>query len=130
MAARAYIGWRRPCRHPTGDRPLSPLGWATGPYRPGGRQTLFFYARDLVANLKKKITLRAYRPMGATGGYFEIFQNGYIFLKFLFFKNIKKKKALDVWTDDSNVNVVHSGKNRSIDYLSSRKVANCETRDL
>ena len=36
--------------------------------------------------------------------------------------------TVDVWTDDSNV--VHSGKNRSIDYLSSRKVANCETRDL
>ena len=31
--------------------------------------------------------------MGATGGIFEIFQNRHIFLKFLFFKNIKKKKA-------------------------------------
>jgi hypothetical protein len=29
---------------------------------------------------------------GAIGGIFEIFQNGHIFLKFLFFKNIKKKK--------------------------------------
>jgi hypothetical protein len=30
---------------------------------------------------------------GRPGGIFEIFQNGHIFLKFLFFKNIKKKKA-------------------------------------
>ena len=53
----------------------------------------FFFARDLVANLKKKITLRACRPMGGRpGDIFEIFQNGHIFLKFLFFKNIKKKK--------------------------------------
>ena len=28
-----------------------------------------------------------------TGGIFEIFQNRHIFLKFLFFKNIKKKKS-------------------------------------
>ena len=61
-AAMAYIGGRDPVAPPTGDRPLSPLGWAIG---------LFFFARDLVANLKKKITLRACRPMGgATGGYF------------------------------------------------------------
>jgi len=33
--------------------------------------------------------------MGATGGIFEIFQNGHIFLKFLFLKNIKKKKPLN-----------------------------------
>ena len=31
--------------------------------------------------------------MGATGGSFEIFQNGHIFLKFWFFLNIKKKKT-------------------------------------
>ena len=32
-------------------------------------------------------------PMGGRpGDIFEIFQNGHIFLKFLFFKNIKKKK--------------------------------------
>ena len=30
--------------------------------------------------------------MGGDGGIFEIFQNGHMFLKFLFFKNIKKKK--------------------------------------
>ena len=54
MAARAYIGGRDPVAPPTGDRPLSLLGWATGPCRPlGGRQALFF-ARDLVANLKEK----------------------------------------------------------------------------
>ena len=79
---------------------LSPPQRATGPCRPwAGRQALFF-ARDLVANLKKKITLRACRPMGAglspyggrPGDIFEIFQNGHIFLKFLFLKNIKKKK--------------------------------------
>ena len=37
-----------------GDRPLSPVG--------GGRQGFFF--RDLIANLKKKFTLKACRPMG------------------------------------------------------------------
>ena len=55
MAARAYIGGRDPVAPPNGrqapvapgvgDRPLSPVGGATGP---------FFFARDLVANLKKK----------------------------------------------------------------------------
>ena len=35
--------------------------------------------------------------MGATGGSFEIFQNGHIFLKFCFFLNIKKKKAPYDW---------------------------------
>ena len=35
-------------------------------------------------------------PYGeATGGIFEIFQNEHIFLKFLFLKNIKKKKPPD-----------------------------------
>ena len=29
---------------------------------------------------------------GRPGGIFEIIQNGHIFFKFLFFKNIKKKK--------------------------------------
>ena len=32
MAARAYIGGGNPVAPPTGDRGLSPLGWATGPY--------------------------------------------------------------------------------------------------
>ena len=56
MAARAYIGGEGPCCPPNerqdpvapgvGDRPLSPIGV-------GGDMPLFF-ARDLVANLKKK----------------------------------------------------------------------------
>ena len=45
---------------------MSPVAWATGPLSPLGR---------------------------ATGGIFENFQNGHIFLKFLFFLNIKKKKG-------------------------------------
>ena len=74
MAARAYIGGGDPVTRCGGDRP--------------------FFSRDLVANLKKKITLRACGPMGGRpGGIFEIFQNRHIFLIFLFFKNIKKKKA-------------------------------------
>ena len=74
MAARAYIGGGDPVAPPTGDRGMSPLGWATGP---------FFFARDLIANLKKKITLKACRPMSGQPGYiFEIFQNGHIFMKF------------------------------------------------
>ena len=49
------IGGREPVAPPTGDRGLSPLGWATGACRPlGGRQTpFFFFSRDFVANLKK-----------------------------------------------------------------------------
>jgi len=44
--------------------------------------------------LKKKNYTKGLSPYGrATGGIFEIIQNGYIFLKFLFFLNIKKKKA-------------------------------------
>ena len=82
MAARAYIG---------GGDPVAPPQRATAPCLRGGRQAFFF--RDLVVNLKKKITLKPCRPMGATGGIFEIFQNGHIFLKFWFFLNIKKKKA-------------------------------------
>ena len=75
----------------------SPEGGRQAPLSPvGGRQAPFF-SRDLVANLNKKITLKAYRPMGGDrGGIFEIFQNDHIFLKFLFFKNIKKKKAREI----------------------------------
>ena len=100
MRGRPYIGGLT--RSPGGDRPpLSPAGGAAGPSgacrlgplvgRPwGGRQgpvarwggdrpPLFFFSRDFVANLKKKITL----SMGGRPGYiFEIFQNGHIFLKF------------------------------------------------
>ena len=63
------------------------------PGRPrGGATDPLFFPRDLVANLKKKLHLGPVALWGATGGIFEIFQNGHIFLKFLFFKNIKKKK--------------------------------------
>ena len=96
MEARAYIGWETPCR-PWGG--LSPIG--------GGDRTPSLHtppARDLFAN-SKKITLRSCRPLlgrqdpcrpwgGRPGAIFEIFQNGHIFLKFLFFLNIKKKKTL------------------------------------
>ena len=58
MAARAYIG---PVAPGVGDRPLSPVG--------GGATGLFF-SRDLIVNLKKKITLKACRPMGGDRGYF------------------------------------------------------------
>ena len=55
------------------------------PGRPrGGRQAPFhfFSAMDLVANLKKKLHLGPVAPHRVTGGIFEIFQNGHIFLKF------------------------------------------------
>ena len=42
---------------------------------------------------EKKLHLGPVALWGATGGIFEIFQNRHIFLKFLFFKNIKKKKV-------------------------------------
>ena len=74
MTARVYIGGRDPVAPGVGDRPLSPVGGATGP----------FFFRDLIANLKKKLHLRPVALWGATGGIFEIFQNGHIFLKFLF----------------------------------------------
>ena len=78
MAARAYIG---------GGDPVARWG-ATGP----------FFSRDLIANLnKKKFTLKACRPMGGRpGDIFEIFQNGHIFLKFYFLKNIKMKKPHEI----------------------------------
>ena len=87
-----------------GEGPLSPPQRATGPCRPwGGRQApvarwvgympLFFCHGPRCEFEEKKITLRACRPMrGRPDDIFEIFQNGHIFLKFLFFKNIKKKK--------------------------------------
>ena len=36
---------------------------------------------------------------GRPGGIFEIIQNGHIFLKFLFFLNIKKKKVPNTISD-------------------------------
>ena len=44
MAARAYIGREDPVAPGVGDRPLSPVG---------APSLHFFFARDLVANLKK-----------------------------------------------------------------------------
>jgi len=71
-----------------------PRGGDRPPCRPlGGRQAPLF-SRDLVAHLKKKIYTKGMSPYGRPGGIFEIFQNGHIFLKFLFFLNIKKKKRL------------------------------------
>ena len=58
--------WRAhwPVAPGVGDKGLSPVGGATGPL-------LFFYSRDFVANLKKKITFEPYRPPHkATGVYF------------------------------------------------------------
>ena len=77
--------------------PCCPWGGRQAPVaRWGGDRPpfIFFLARDLVTNLKKKITFRAYRPpIGRPGYIFEIFRNGHIFLKFWFCLNIKKKKA-------------------------------------
>ena len=78
MAARAYK---------RGGDPVAPQR-ATGPCRPrGGRQAppFFFLQGPHCEFEEKKIILWACRPMGATGGIFEILQNGHIFLKFLFF---------------------------------------------
>ena len=70
-----------------GDRPLSPIGV-------GGDRPLFFGQGPRCKFEEKKLHLGSVAPHTATGGIFEIFQNGHIFLKFLFFKNIKKKKPL------------------------------------
>ena len=37
-----------PVAHPSGDRGLSPVGEATGPW------AFIFFSRDLIANLKRK----------------------------------------------------------------------------
>ena len=84
--------------------PLSPMGGGLSPVGRGDRTPSLHtpLARDLFAN-SKKITLRFCRPLlgrqdpcrpwgGRPGAIFEIFQNGHIFLKFLFFLNIKKRK--------------------------------------
>ena len=76
------------CRPPTGDRPLSPLGWATGPVArwEGDRPPFFFTPGTSLQILKKKIYISAMSPpIGRPGYIFEIFQNGHIFLKFYFF---------------------------------------------
>ena len=66
---------------------------ATGPCRPwGGRQAPFFCQGPRCEFEEKKLQLEPVALWGRPEDIFEIFQNGYIFLKFLFFKNIKKKK--------------------------------------
>ena len=71
----ALLGWEVVAPG-VGDRPLSPLGGDRPPFH-------FFSAMDLVANLKKKkLHLGHVAPHKTTGGSFEIFQNGHIFLKF------------------------------------------------
>ena len=80
----AYGGGGGPCRPLNGRQ--APVAPSTGDRPP------FFFSRDFVANLEKKIILWACRPIGGRPGYiFEIFQNGHIFLNF--FLNIKKKKS-------------------------------------
>ena len=72
---RPLNGRQAPVAPGVGDRPLSPVGGATGP----------FFPRHLIANLKKKNYILGLSPYGRVGrpGYiFEIFQNGHIFLKF------------------------------------------------
>jgi hypothetical protein len=77
MEARAYIEWETPVAR-GGD---SPPSLHTPP------------ARDLFANSKKNY-IKVLSPWGGRReAIFKIFQNGHIFLKFLFFLNIKKKKA-------------------------------------
>ena len=68
MAARAYIG---PVAPGVGDRPLSPVGGATGPCRPlGGATGPFFFQGPHCEFEEKKITLKACRPMEGDRGYF------------------------------------------------------------
>ena len=84
MAAYGGQGLYRACR-PRGGRQAPVARWgATGPFFSQGPHCEFE---------EKKLHLRLVALWGATGGIFEIFQNGHIFLKFLFLKNIKKKKA-------------------------------------
>ena len=61
------------CRPPTGDRPLSPEGWATGPCRPlGGRQPpFFFFLQGLRCKFEEKNYTLGLSSYGkATGVYF------------------------------------------------------------
>ena len=74
---RPLNGRQAPVAPGVGDRPLSPVGGATGSH-------LFFSSPGTSLQIwREKITLWACRPMGGRPGYiFEIFQNGHIFLKF------------------------------------------------
>ena len=69
-------------------------GGATGP--PSTGPLFFVFQRPRCKFKEKKIHLGPVALWGATGGIFEIFQNGHIFLNFLFLKNIKKKKASEL----------------------------------
>ena len=61
MAARVYKKGGDPVAPPPNGRQAPVARWgATGP----------FFPRDLIANLKEKITLKAHPYGGATGGYF------------------------------------------------------------
>ena len=81
----AYIG---PVAPGVGDRPLSPVG---------GRQGLFFQGTSLRI-WRKKITLKACRPMGGDRGYFwNISKRTYIFEIFIFKKYKKEKTAWVRW---------------------------------
>ena len=73
-------------RREGGDRPpVAPVGGPPGRPRGGDSPPVArtLAVRDLVANLKKKIIFRAYRPLIGRPRYiFEFFRNGHIFLKF------------------------------------------------
>ena len=95
MEARAYIGWETTVARGRQAPVTRGRGAATGPLPP---------ARDLFAN-SKKIYIRVLSPVAwatgplsplgrATGGIFEIFQNGHIFLNFF---KYKKEKDADFW---------------------------------
>ena len=72
-------GRQGPVASGVGDRPLSPVGGATGP-------PLFFLSRDFVANLKKKkLHLSPVAPHRAIGGYFWNFSERTYIFEILFF---------------------------------------------
>ena len=82
---------------PTGNRPLSPLGWATGSCRPlgGDRPPLFFSPGTLLQIWRrKKLHLSPVAPHRATGVYFWNFAKWtYIFEILIFFKYKKEINA-------------------------------------
>ena len=89
MEARAYIEWETPCRLPPpphGRQAPVTRGEATAPVaRWGGRHAplLFFFGHGPRCKFEeKKLHLVPVAPRRSTGGSFEIFQNGHIFLKF------------------------------------------------